>query len=385
MKASADLTQPQIATDKAFHFGYFPQLDGLRGLSILFVLVAHTFLDKAGALGGLGVMLFFVLSGFLITGLLWRESESFGRIGIKFFYARRALRILPAFLVFMAVCSVLVARGFITDVRWYTVAVSCLYLNNIFGSGLSLSHLWSLSLEEQFYLIWPLAISRLGRRWTLPVASLVALAIVAARGVAIRAHLFQYYSAVFYERPWFRFDSILAGCCLALLLARSKETAASTRRIATWAPSYLTLPLAVLWTLYADGMNALHPIYLTVQMLWTVLALAHIATSPDSAISPLLSTRGMKYLGHLSYSLYLWQQIFLVTKSPNWGWIRHFPFSLLASLCAALTFYYLIEKPFLRWKSTFERNRIAAARERSQRLPQIFELEASALEVATES
>src|SRR5579884_2593834 len=220
-----------VGDNSARRFGYYPQLDGMRGLSILLVLIGHAYLQQLSRLGALGVMFFFVLSGFLITGLLCEESSTTGTVSLERFYTRRALRILPAFVVLVAVTSALIASGLITDVPWYTVAVSCLYLNDVFGTGQSLGHLWSLSLEEQFYLVWPLLMRTFSRRRMLPVACIAAAAIIMFRATAIHFEWWNYNSAVFYERPWFRFDSILAGCILALLFSNSAAAFAWVRRL----------------------------------------------------------------------------------------------------------------------------------------------------------
>ena len=154
---------------EAFTFRHFPQLDGLRGASIALVLIGH--LDYATpvpqmreSLSGLGVLLFFVLSGFLITGLLCQEEREHGRISIANFYINRILRIFPAYYFFLLAVTILMACRLITDVPWYTVGVCALYLRNIFGRGDSLTHIWSLSLEEQFYAIWPWTVARVGSR-----------------------------------------------------------------------------------------------------------------------------------------------------------------------------------------------------------------------------
>src|ERR1051325_9449434 len=146
-----------------FHLGYRRNLDGVRGLAILLVLINHSTLLGDG-FGFVGVNTFFVLSGFLITCLLTEEYEKSGRISLRDFYMRRALRLLPA-LVTMLIAFVIFV--FLTDphkraVRELHEALFALfYFSNWagilrIGRHISLAHTWSLSVEEQFYIVWPL-------------------------------------------------------------------------------------------------------------------------------------------------------------------------------------------------------------------------------------
>src|SRR5947208_7437220 len=123
-------------------------------------------------LAGFGVMLFFQLSGFLITGVLTASAEEYGRIDLREFYVRRALRIFPAAYTFLAFVALAVALGWVTDVSWPGLAIAALYLRNIAGHDVTLGHLWSLSIEEQFYLVWPPVLAFVGWRKALPLAVL---------------------------------------------------------------------------------------------------------------------------------------------------------------------------------------------------------------------
>ena len=126
-------------------------LDGIRGLAIILVVIAHAFPETFAGGGAPGVSLFFVLSGFLITSLLLGEIETSGRIDLKKFFGRRALRLAPALIVYLSVAAI--AEG------WSSVWPSLLYLGNyaqIAGSDVGVNvHTWSLAVEEHFYLLWP--------------------------------------------------------------------------------------------------------------------------------------------------------------------------------------------------------------------------------------
>ena len=142
-----------------------PELDGFRGIAVLMVVAGHYCQYNVPSpqcvrigitLSSLGVLLFFVLSGFLITALLLQEKDETGRIHFRRFYARRALRLGPALLLFLLTVVVLIYLGFVTDVPRYEIFASLFYARYLVGKSETLAHLWSLSLEEQFYLCWPL-------------------------------------------------------------------------------------------------------------------------------------------------------------------------------------------------------------------------------------
>jgi peptidoglycan/LPS O-acetylase OafA/YrhL len=153
--------------------GRWPALDGVRGLAILLVMVEHTHLAPFHG-GGLGVDLFFVLSGFLISGLLLAEFQRSGGLDIRRFYYRRALRLLPALLVLVAATIGLVLAFDLGEIGRATLAMApktLFYVANLgrtdVGNASLLAHTWSLSIEEQFYLVWPLALLLLLRtRWS---------------------------------------------------------------------------------------------------------------------------------------------------------------------------------------------------------------------------
>ena len=160
-------------------FGHFKQLDGWRGVSIILVLIGHAIgfsdnvppvLHPLGELAELGVTCFFVLSGFLITGLLCDEESVTGRFSLKEFYIRRTLRIMPAYYVMLLITACLALLKLVVDVPWYTFGICALYLRDFVGRGETLGHTWSLSLEEQFYLIWPFCLRAIPQERRIPIA-----------------------------------------------------------------------------------------------------------------------------------------------------------------------------------------------------------------------
>lgn len=334
-----------------------PELDGLRGLAICLVFIGHfgTFSARSSGLwtafAEVGVLLFFVLSGFLITSLLCAEERSHQqRVNLRYFYVRRALRLLPAAWTFISITALLKVSGLVTDESWGGIGASLLYVRNIFGRGTTLGHLWSLSLEEQFYFIWPLLFVVFPKR-RLGVALTVVGVITGARVFCMAFQLLDARTGVFYLRPWFRFDSIMAGCVLALVKERSPLLFRERR---VWFKR-LTNPIGAFIVLgalgYFEWERAVIPWSLAIQTMACVAILAGIAGGTSRGLAFVLRRRPITFLGKVSYSLYLWQQLFIVTKVPDWGFVRQPFVDVIFTFACALLSWYLIERPFLRLKA----------------------------------
>src|SRR6266404_1944158 len=207
-------------------FGYEPALDGVRAVAVLFVMVGHLNLVYAGVLG---VDIFFVLRGYLIIAILIAEFAANRRIDLKKFYARRALRILPAVILLLLVLNVFASitesRAQAETLRWDSLG-ALFYIANwlrAFGRDLGiLGHLWSLSIEEQFYLLWPITLAfLLSRKWSANQILLVIGCLV----VAVNADRICLYHGIesfnrIYNGLDTRADALLVGCALALLSDR---------------------------------------------------------------------------------------------------------------------------------------------------------------------
>src|SRR5712664_1012289 len=205
-----------------YGLGYRPALDGVRAVAILAVLARHSRLLPAGYLG---VDIFFALSGFLITSLLSEEYARTGTITLRLFYARRALRLLPALVVLVVVCSgtLVATRPEYRPLVLHEAALVLFYVANcawVIDLPMWIySHTWSLGIEEQFYVLWPLALLGLLRAVRDPRASAVLVLVVAAAGVAWRLVL------VHANAPPERYQGfdaggsgLLIGCAASLLL-----------------------------------------------------------------------------------------------------------------------------------------------------------------------
>ena len=340
----------------ASRFEHFKQLDGLRGVSIILVLIGHiaplswTFNQVTlalGQLGSLGVLLFFVLSGFLITGLLLDEENVDGKICLPKFYMRRVLRIMPAYYLMLGSVIVLMMLSLITDVPWYAIPINAFYLSDFAGRGLSLGHTWSLSVEEQFYLLWPWFLSRTTKH-RITVALLLAGIAPVCRAVAACTNSYEPWH---YVRPYYWLDAILIGCSLALVWTfhRAKMSTLFERFNAG-----IVFFGLIGWTLGAPQIQLTEPFFRTVQVLLAGLLLANLVVAKESRFAQLLCSNTLRWFGKISYSLYLWQQLFLVTKQPSWGILREWPIDLACTIALATLSYYFVELPFLRVKKKWE-------------------------------
>ncbi|HXI57627.1 MAG TPA: acyltransferase [Polyangia bacterium] len=342
---------------------YQPALDGLRALSISAVLLYHDDLLIRG--GYLGVDIFFVLSGFLITSLLFDEWRQRGRINLRNFYLRRALRLFPALAALLAVATAFalafprapqsphILRG---------VGYSLIYMTNwvngrdpfLLGP---LGHTWSLAVEEQFYLFWPVILIGLVKVFPRLRGLIVATVGLALASAAWRFTLFSLGSTPWrlYNGTDSRADSLLIGCAAALAMTdRRFLEIVRDSRLGRWLALAAAALLVFLmkgtpleWSGYDRGM------FLVVAIAVAIIVVVILA-NPDLLATRILSTRPLVWLGRLSYSLYLWHMpIFGFIKpgslgiSPTTARIAR----LVFAFAAAIGSYLLIERPFLRLKT----------------------------------
>jgi peptidoglycan/LPS O-acetylase OafA/YrhL len=346
--------------------GRIPSLDGVRAIAILLVLYSHAaipghspFILAAikGRCGFLGVQLFFVLSGFLITALMLRERERTGRVSRKGFYLRRALRILPAYAAYLALVAILppMADNSLTAKDWFSALTYTVNFHSL-PIPVAISHVWSLSVEEHFYLMWPLV--------------LAAGSLRAARCAALGCMVFclGFRCIGFLVRPdagpWLdlwtvsRMDDIAVGCLLALaaLTPQWRERLDRMRgRLPVIASAIAMLALSqFLGTRFGGGRFLSPPAFAlacalsnTINSCCIALLLWAAITRPIGLHGWFLNSRVMTGIGAISYSLYLWHVLFC---DPEPGVINAFPQNILLMFGAALLSYFLIEKRFLALK-----------------------------------
>jgi peptidoglycan/LPS O-acetylase OafA/YrhL len=333
----------------AERLGYRPGLDGVRGVAILSVAVAHAFYQWLPGGGVVGVHLFFALSGFLITSLLIDERASTGGTGFAGFYLRRARRLLPALFAFLAVWSVIaLVRG--DGARLAAAGWSVAYVANwakAWGGNLhELSHMWSLAVEEQFYLVWPVLLAagwRFGRRGLLILTALAFAAAMVWRYLMWR-------NGASYVRVYNGSDtvaaSLLAGCLAAQI--RQLPVAVSLARVAPACWAVLVL-LAYLPTTNREY------VVVTVLPLGAQLTPSILLHATNG--SRILEMAWLRRLGVLAYSLYLWHVPLLRWVQPN---VYDQPRRLAAAAALAVAFaiaaasYRWVETPWLHRRTSVD-------------------------------
>jgi len=336
-------------------------LDGLRAIGAWLVVAYHFGIPFAP--GGIGVLIFFVLSGFLITWLLIKEQDRRGTVSLRDFYARRSLRIFPAFYAYCAcVFAVAVLRHH--PIIWPQAVSSLLYVNNYYHAingdpNTGFSHTWSLGIEEQFYLLWPLTFLAFRgnyRRMVRFLLAAIGVVWVYRLTLVLVFHVFQGY---IYEAFDTRADHLLIGCLLAIAL-RIGAWPELWRRIcgSTWTALVVASLLAASgmaeWIYesgYRDTMGFVINPVLAAILIAQAIALREVA--PWNA----LNWNWVRYLGRLSYSTYLYQQ--LLVELPR-KMIPTSPLAVQAAVAVALVAgaasvsYFAIERPFLRLKERFK-------------------------------
>jgi peptidoglycan/LPS O-acetylase OafA/YrhL len=323
--------------------GYVPALDGVRGLAIAAVVVYHAF-DVPG--GFLGVDLFFVLSGFLITTLLLEEHAEKGRLDFSAFYLRRARRLLPVALAGIFFAQLIVISAALAGGNLGTQVLgglfASLYVANLAHFLdppviLGIGHYWSLSQEEQFYIVWPpllamLLVLRVRLRWLVAGLALAVIAVVAHRALLVDAGWWRTYYA-----PDTRSDGILLGCLLAVAWkdGRLRESrlwlAAGPVALAVYGVAVATLD-------HTTRATALYG--LTVANVAAAAILASIIMAPHAPITRVLSLPPLRWLGLISYSLYIWGSLVgWVTQAHGWLLVT-------LSIAVAVLSYRFVERPF---------------------------------------
>jgi peptidoglycan/LPS O-acetylase OafA/YrhL len=337
-----------------------PSLDGLRAVSVGMVIVAHMSGDVTQkipfiplwlyvAWGSLGVQTFFVISGFLITLILLNELNATGTISLGRFYFRRALRIFPAFYAYLAAGLALTLAGvFAGEVKAFLVAGT--YTTNYLGlNSPLLEHTWSLSLEEQFYLLWPAALLLLGAKKGIKLATWLILLSPLSRIVTY--YLAPHHRALVGAMLHSGLDSIMFGCLLALLWHNSRFNEfvrpLIRGRVAALSGLFVLVLSPILQAHFRGSYSLV--VGLTLNAICLSQILLYVVRVPDSVLGWVLNTRVLRHLGVISYSLYLWQEMFAGENSA-----RFFPWSLPAILACAELSYWLVERPSLRLRERLE-------------------------------
>ncbi len=347
---------------------YQPAIDGLRAVAVLAVLAYHW--PASWMPGGfLGVEVFFVISGYLITSLLLGERVRTGGTDFKAFWVRRARRLLPALYALLVVVSaawliwhpwevaglrgaVVAAAGYVSN--WYLIAVKQSYFESVARPSPVL-HLWSLAVEEQFYLIWPLALAGLIRLFRRRMRLVLLATLALAAGSAVLG-IVLYHPGLDPYRIWYGTDTRAAGILLGAALAIAVppwRMRATVHRSATLLLNALAVAslAAVLWMFVR--VNEFDPfvyhggfVLLDLLTVGLILSLVHPAST---LVSRALSARPLVWIGRRSYGIYLWHwPIFVVTRpglDVSFGGWRLLALRLGGTLVAAELSYRFVELP----------------------------------------
>ncbi len=330
-----------------------PTLDGWRTVAVLIVIWGHLmpgfyaseaecYARSLSRFGGFGVDIFFGISGFLITRLLLDEKQRSGRISIAAFYVRRAFRILPPCFLYLA--AVAIAVGFGTRLELLSsVFFFRNYIPNDYGSHAT-AHLWSLAVEEHFYLLWPallvFVVLRQKATSRATIVAWIAIACALWRIADAQTHLTEstLQGLPLHFRTDLRLDALLWGCFAAFLIDDPQKEARFRKAFPQWAFFGLLLAGILCIARYSLLTSLWLAMIIPLLLLGTVL-------HPEWIAGRLLEHSWIRFIGRISYSLYLWQQLFLLDGWEHRLPFQKFPQNLILTFACALVSYRFLEKP----------------------------------------
>ena len=349
--------------------GYIPSLDGWRCVAILGVLMTHDqpwgigrFSNAAWkGYGGWGVYLFFAISGFLICTRILEDEVRLGSFRLKAFYVRRFFRIQPAAWVYLAAIALLIALGIDHDSWSSWRGAMLLYTNFLHNAndptadGYFTTHFWTLAVEEHFYLLLSLLLFFVKRRRVAMFTGVFLAVVLLKRWIYASGF---YDDATMSRQTQMMIGFLLFPALLALLLQDKRVKVLATRWLRPWVAYLATMAVMVLFGLREFGRHGmLHPLTHPVDTMNTVLfgfAFWVVATSlhPRSWSTRLLELAPIRFVGRLSYSIYLWH-VLLFTTQAGVSWrplllLSERPWRYLATIALSLLSYYLVEKPMIR-------------------------------------
>jgi peptidoglycan/LPS O-acetylase OafA/YrhL len=343
----AQVTAAQVAGNPR-RLGRRPVLDGLRGVAIVLVMLMHQSLLPHGYIG---VDLFFALSGFLITSLLLEEWGRTGAISLRRFYARRARRLLPCLLLLVGAFVVIdvLFHPFVGLPAGVRALTTLAFINDwvagLGGQGLgALNPTWSLALEEQFYLVWPLALVVLLRRGAQPLVVLgwlIGAIVLLVAAVPAVEHLLPAYSL--YYSPLDRAAELLVGCAGAIVWRE--------RLLSRFVASPLVAVAAVaalLELLRVDNGSPLH-IY-AAAIGCSIVLILWVLEHEDTWLARAIGCAPLRYIGRISYGLYLFNLLvrnLVLDGLPGHTALFYAPVSLAITFAIAAASWHLIESPIL--------------------------------------
>jgi peptidoglycan/LPS O-acetylase OafA/YrhL len=345
---------------------YIPPLDGLRGLSIIIVFIAHVGFQQ-WVPGGFGVTIFFFISGYIITKLLIDEYARHGRLYLKLFYIRRLLRLYPPLLFMIGLLFSYLAISS-TPINYHEIVACLLYYENYFffyhgdQSSLICRILWSLSVEEHFYILFPILLMVLVKvpKWL--IASLVLLTLAA---LCFRIFGELHYSSspkdaerYTYALTHTRFDSIIFGCLAAAILYLPNT--GIYRSLLTNKTAFAVAVVLLIACLIVRDVFFRNTFRYSLQGLSLFIIIPAVVSTPAyPVINRLLSGRVLVFIGKISYSVYLVHMVAISLVSYFVSGLHSFVYYISAAaltILFALCSYYIVEKPLMGLRKKFKSN-----------------------------
>lgn len=337
--------------DKA---GYLPTLDGWRAVAILAVICTHDSLHSIGPFstrwlylhGGSGVDLFFAISGLLICSRLLEEERVLGFISLRNFYIRRAFRILPPVLAYLGTIAVLIQTG-VLHIGWREWFGTAFFLRNyssLMGApgpdSWFTGHFWSLAVEEHFYFILPAVLVLTRKRWRVQVLLGICLVVFVHRFSVLQA------------RPWgevifhtgTRLDGLLIPALFAVLALKAEFRETMQKCLKFW--PLLLIPVIILCANWEGSFGRI-----TLLALLMPMAVLGSVLNPGGYLALALEWAPVRYIGRISYSLYIWQQLFFPVHFDigyPLGILENTPLRYVATLAIAIASYHFLERPLIR-------------------------------------
>lgn len=358
---SQNRAEDQLIPRKLTIFNNVPTLDGWRAVAVISVVLYHwlsltlpieSHASHLVSRGRFGVDIFFAISGFLICGRLLQDLRNDRSVHLKYFYTKRAFRILPPILVYLSALAVLMFLGWTRTQEWEFTS-TLLFVRNYFplfhdfALGRYTAQFWSLAVEEHFYLVWPFALLLLGRRMRTAawVTVSLALAVFVWRVCDNAGGWFIPFGIDTDAKTDTRFDSLLWGCLAAFAYVWLHENKIHWERYRNAWKMVLPVVLVITYFQWAPGASLYRAALFPLLILSTALV-------PETHLGHFLGLPVVRWIGRLSYSIYIWQQLFLFPTLAEGSPLQHlqqFPFNFLGIIAAATGSYYLVERPMVRY------------------------------------
>jgi peptidoglycan/LPS O-acetylase OafA/YrhL len=342
---------------------YIKGFNAIRAFSVLLVVLTHLDLSEwipntdfvmmrvwPMMSGEFGVLMFFVLSGFLITKILLHEKDKFGFISLKKFYIRRFLRLFPPLILFFILLGIAYWNGLMQDAV-LSIGYGIFYVYNFVPKSLyfpEMGHLWSLGVEEQFYILWPFVLTIFKKITTV---KWIVYGTVVISGFLTFWFAHSLLSQNYFTERWFIPASIpiLIGCLAAILHHTQPQL---TLKISSTKWAFVLMVLCFSFTLYVP--SELVRIGFLFRAIAVALLLLYIVHNQHKKWMCILEWKPLVYVGTISYGIYIYQGFFLRTGGGSEIWFQKYPLNIILAVLLAILSYELIEKPILQFKKKFE-------------------------------